>query len=104
MVQAARDLLKEVTDEAIEAWSKRSGRASARETLTNRVSRVSQSARFLQLRHKKFDLTTEVVAFRRAVTSDFEAGSVALSHRLQIAETSADLDDAIYRRYLDIYG
>lgn len=104
MVSATRDLLKEVTDEAILAWSKRSGRRSGAETLVHRVARVSQAARYLQLRDKRFNLTAEMVAFRRAVTNDFEAGSVAISRRTEISRTSEDLDGAVYRRYLDIYG
>lgn len=104
MVISTRDLLKDVTDEAILAWANRSGRSAKGQELVHSVSRVSRALNFLKLRESRFNLSDEMVAFRKAVTNDFEAGSVATSHRLEIESASQQLDDAIYRQYLKYYG
>lgn len=104
MVQAMRDLITAVAEEGREAWSKKSGRKAASQRLIHRVAAISRTAEMLRLRNKKFDVGEKVVAFRRAITSDIESGSVAIARRHTIASTAADLDEAVYRSYISIYG
>lgn len=104
LVLATRELLDVVTKEADGAWSKRSGRQVAGQRLIHRVASISSALSVIQKRNSKFDCTEYMVAYRRAVTNNFEAGSVALSRRTEIAAAADALDQAIMEQYISIYG
>jgi len=104
MVQATRELVTAVTDEAGEAWMSKRGRGEKAQLLIQRVGRIGRAAQMLRLRDARFDVGVQVTTFRQAVTNDVESGTVSSSRRAEIMVAGADLDEAIYRAFIGIYG
>lgn len=104
LVQSTRETTAAIAEEARLAWSQKSGRASAGQRLIYRIAALSSSLEMMRKRDKRFDVGDKVVSFRRAVTSDIETGSVAMSRRQEIALAATALDEAILGGFLDIYG
>lgn len=104
LVVATREMISEIAEEARVAWASKSGRASVAQRLIYRVAALSSSIQMMSKRNKRFNVSNEMVSFRRAVTNDIESGSVALSRRQEIALAATTLDEAVLGGYLDIYG
>jgi hypothetical protein len=107
--QAACDLLNEIGETASEAWRKPGSDPDAQTAAFETVGKIGRLGRGLEMlrgRDSKFDFGRQLIAFRRAVTTDLDDAirSPNLERAGEVQATAGDPEDAIDRTLRRPYG
>lgn len=109
LVQTVRDSVRKVAEEAAAAWLKDGNDTDAKNVgciLPSKLCRIGKQVEALRIRNKRFDVTQEIIRFRKAATLDIDDDCRRASRvKAQIAlEQAANLDNALDLKFFHIFG
>lgn len=109
LVQTTHDLIDKAADQAAKTWKMTAAAKTRQKEVELVLAAVARAGKYLEMLRardeKSFVLSTEMVAFRRAATSDIEVAKPAdEDRRAQIATAAADLQLALDKAFLKKYG